>query len=70
VSLYIEDVCLVKAGKVLAFADTPELKNAERAIASKEIKITADLNAGRHSATAYGCDMSPEYVRINAEYTT
>ena len=70
VSLYIEDVCLVRAGKVLAFADTPELKNAERAIASKEIKITAELNAGEHSATAYGCDMSPEYVRINAEYTT
>lgn len=70
VSLYIEDVCLVKEGKILAFADTDELKRAEKALKADEIKITADLNAGTHSAIAYGCDMSPEYVRINAEYTT
>ncbi len=70
VSLFIGDVCLVKSGKILAFADTKELKAAEKALELKEIKITADLNAGGHSATAYGCDMSPDYVRINAEYTT
>jgi glutamate N-acetyltransferase/amino-acid N-acetyltransferase len=70
VSLFIEDVCLVEEGKILAFVDTEELKQVKKALSSKEIKITADLNAGEHSATAYGCDMSPEYVRINAEYTT
>lgn len=70
VSLFIGGVCLVREGDILAFADTEELKNAKKALASKDIKITADLNAGRYSATAYGCDMSPDYVRINAEYTT
>ncbi len=70
VSLFIEGICLVRDGKILAFADTEELEQAKLALSSKEIKITADLNAGTHSATAYGCDMSPEYVRINAEYTT
>ncbi|MEE9474355.1 MAG: bifunctional ornithine acetyltransferase/N-acetylglutamate synthase [Candidatus Hydrothermarchaeaceae archaeon] len=70
VSLFIEKVCLVKDGKVLAYQDTEELKAAKKALASKEIKITADLNAGEYSACAYGCDMSPDYVRINAEYTT
>jgi glutamate N-acetyltransferase/amino-acid N-acetyltransferase len=70
VSLYMEDVCLVSDGKILAFADTAELKQARAVLAGEEIKITADLNAGEHSATAYGCDMSPDYVRINAEYTT
>jgi glutamate N-acetyltransferase/amino-acid N-acetyltransferase len=69
VSLFVGDVCLVDNGKILAFADTDELKQAQVALAAKEIKITADLNAGKHSATAYGCDMSPDYVRINAEYT-
>lgn len=70
VSLFVGGVCLVNGGKILAFADTEELKEAKKALASKEIKITADLDAGEYSATAYGCDMSPEYVRINAEYTT
>ncbi len=70
VSLFIGSVCLVKDGKVLAHPDTDDLKVAEKALASKEIKITADLNAGTHTATAYGCDMSPDYVRINAEYST
>jgi glutamate N-acetyltransferase/amino-acid N-acetyltransferase len=70
VSLFVGGVCLVKEGKILAFADTEELKEAKKALASEEIKITADLDAGEHSAIAYGCDMSPEYVRVNAEYTT
>ena len=70
VSLFIEDICLVNEGKILAFADTEELKAAKMTLESDEIKITADLNVGKHSATAYGCDMSPDYVRINAEYTT
>jgi glutamate N-acetyltransferase/amino-acid N-acetyltransferase len=70
VSLFVGEVNLVKDGKILALPDTKELEAAKKALASKEIKITADLNAGKYSATAYGCDMSPEYVRINAEYTT
>jgi glutamate N-acetyltransferase/amino-acid N-acetyltransferase len=70
VSLYVEDICLVREGEILAFADTDELAQAKDVLKASEIKITADLNAGEHSATAYGCDMSPEYVRINAEYTT
>lgn len=70
VSLFVGRVNLIKDGNVLVLPDTKELKAAKKALASKEIKITADLNAGEYSATAYGCDMSPEYVRINAEYTT
>lgn len=70
VSLFIGEVCLVRDGKVLAYSDTEELKAAKKALASKEIKISADLDAGKYSATAYGCDMSPDYVRINAEYST
>ncbi len=69
-SLFIGGTCLVKEGNVLAYAGTEELKAVKKYLASKEIKITADLKAGTHSATAYGCDMSPEYVRINARYTT
>ncbi len=35
-----------------------------------EITISINLNIGSASATAYGCDMSEGYIKINAEYTT
>ena len=37
---------------------------------SKNIVIVIDLQAGRHSDEVYTCDLSYDYVRINAEYTT
>ncbi|NOX16104.1 MAG: bifunctional glutamate N-acetyltransferase/amino-acid acetyltransferase ArgJ [Epsilonproteobacteria bacterium] len=33
-------------------------------------KITCNLNIGNSSYTAYGCDLSYEYVKINADYRT
>jgi glutamate N-acetyltransferase/amino-acid N-acetyltransferase len=41
-----------------------------RALGEKEVVIEVDLNMGNGSATAWGCDLSEEYVKINAEYTT
>ena len=35
-----------------------------------EIEIAAELNLGEGEAEAWGCDLSEEYVQINAEYTT
>jgi len=35
-----------------------------------EISIVVDLGMGGSSAEAWGCDLSYDYVRINAEYTT
>jgi glutamate N-acetyltransferase/amino-acid acetyltransferase len=37
---------------------------------SAEILIQIDLGVGVASATAWGCDLTDDYVRINAEYTT
>jgi glutamate N-acetyltransferase/amino-acid N-acetyltransferase len=36
---------------------------------NKEIKIEIDLKRGNFSATAYGCDLTEGYVRINKEYS-
>ena len=36
----------------------------------KDIAIGVDLGVGSASSRAWGTDLSPEYVRINAEYTT
>ena len=40
------------------------------AMKAEEVVLEADLAAGDGSGEAYGCDLSAEYVRINAEYTT
>ncbi|CAN5801176.1 MAG: bifunctional glutamate N-acetyltransferase/amino-acid acetyltransferase ArgJ [Rubrobacter sp.] len=42
--------------------------NAELAVG--EVKITVRLGDGDASATAWGCDLSYEYVRINGSYRT
>jgi glutamate N-acetyltransferase / amino-acid N-acetyltransferase len=36
----------------------------------KEVAISIDLGAGSAMSTVYTCDLSAEYVRINAEYRT
>lgn len=37
---------------------------------SNEVTIEVSLGAGDASATGWGCDLSAEYVSINADYTT
>ena len=37
---------------------------------SAEVSIQIDLGVGVASATAWGCDLTDDYVRINAQYTT
>ena len=36
----------------------------------KEVVVSVDLGAGSAMSTVYTCDLSAEYVRINAEYRT
>jgi glutamate N-acetyltransferase/amino-acid N-acetyltransferase len=47
-----------------------EKKKVVRHLGGKEVLIALNLHLGRAKATAWGCDLSAEYVRINAEYTT
>ncbi len=58
---------------VLFDGGTPFDDNAPRAaehLAGNEITIGVDLGAGRATATVWTCDLSAEYVRINADYRT
>jgi glutamate N-acetyltransferase/amino-acid N-acetyltransferase len=41
-----------------------------KALDAKEVVISVDLGLGDGAATAWGCDLTEEYVRINAHYTT
>jgi glutamate N-acetyltransferase/amino-acid N-acetyltransferase len=47
-----------------------DLDAVRTAFDKPEIEIEADLGLGEASSEAWGCDLSEEYVRINAEYTT
>ena len=43
---------------------------AHRELAQVSIDIELDLGIGECEATAWGCDLSRDYVRINASYRT
>ena len=64
VDLYLNDTCVVEKG-----CAQPLVKRRE-VITGGEVCITVSLNVGEGEATAWGCDLSEEYVTINSEYTT
>ena len=68
VSLYLES----SAGCITTFLHGVPLqfneKHAKKVLEEKEITITVFLKEGIESATAYGCDLTYDYVRINGEY--
>lgn len=47
-----------------------DLSAVRRAFEEAEIEIVARLGLGDGEAESWGCDLSEEYVRINADYTT
>jgi glutamate N-acetyltransferase/amino-acid N-acetyltransferase len=62
----IADLAVFELGTPRAFDN-----DAVRRVFEKEnITIAVDLGVGSESARAWGTDLSAEYVRINAEYTT
>ncbi|MGO0123179.1 bifunctional glutamate N-acetyltransferase/amino-acid acetyltransferase ArgJ [Desulfothermobacter acidiphilus] len=66
VSLWLGPVQVVAAGRGVAFDE----EEARSALASDPVSIRADLGAGSATATAWGCDLTYDYVRINAHYRT
>ncbi|MBQ8944708.1 MAG: bifunctional glutamate N-acetyltransferase/amino-acid acetyltransferase ArgJ [Clostridia bacterium] len=45
-------------------------EKAKEILVEKEIKINVDLKSGESKATAWGCDLTYDYVRINGDYRT
>jgi len=58
---------LVKNGAPVKGLST---KRLEQKMKKDKILIEIDLHQGRASAETYTCDLSHDYIRINAEYTT
>jgi len=43
-------------------------KEAAAALKQREIRISIDLHRGKGESTIWTCDLSTEYVKINAAY--
>ena len=61
-----------KAGKILIYkdgvaADYSE-EEATKILSEPEVTVIADLKMGEAEATAWGCDLTYDYVKINADY--
>jgi len=68
------DRCRVAIGGLVVFnRGAPEPVDVERirvALSQPRLDIDIDLGAGDGAGHAWGCDLSADYVRINADYTT
>ena len=64
VSIYLGEVQVAKDGMGLVFDEA----QAARVLKEKQVTITAELGAGSEQATAWGCDLTYDYVKINADY--
>ncbi len=66
VDLFLNNIRLVEGGSPHPF-DEEEVRAV---MGGAEVPIRVCLNLGDCAATAWGCDLSAEYVTINSEYTT
>lgn len=65
IDLYLDDVCVAKNG-----GRNPDYQEADGQRVMKQSEITVRVNLGRGSVsdTVWTCDLSHEYVTINADY--
>jgi glutamate N-acetyltransferase/amino-acid N-acetyltransferase len=64
--LYFDDVCVFRHGAPVRDPDIEA--RASQVLRQKEIKVQLDLGMGGVQFTTYTCDLSYDYVKINADY--
>jgi glutamate N-acetyltransferase / amino-acid N-acetyltransferase len=64
--VYLDGIQMMHRGNPLPFDEEKMRKSLQK----EEVHINLHLNQGEGEATAWGCDLSSEYVKINSEYTT
>ncbi|MCX7572024.1 bifunctional glutamate N-acetyltransferase/amino-acid acetyltransferase ArgJ [Tumebacillus sp. DT12] len=66
VDIWLGSIQVAEGGMGLLFDE----EAAKEYLLGDPVTITVDLHQGDHAATAYGCDLTYDYVRINASYRT
>lgn len=68
VDLYFESAVgklkIIENGVALSYSE----EEATRILSEPEVTATADIKSGEATATAWGCDLTFDYVKINADY--
>ena len=64
--IHFGNVQIVSRGAAAAF----DFRKVQDIMKKDCLKITLDMKQGRENAKAYGCDMTYDYVKINAVYHT
>ncbi|PWK09574.1 bifunctional glutamate N-acetyltransferase/amino-acid acetyltransferase ArgJ [Tumebacillus permanentifrigoris] len=64
--IYIGSVQVAQNGMGLVFDE----ETAREYLLGDHVVLTVNLNQGEETASAYGCDLTYDYVRINASYRT
>ncbi len=54
----------MKDGVAAAYSE----EEATEILSQKEVRAVVDIKMGEASATAWGCDLTYDYVKINADY--
>lgn len=61
-----------KAGKIQIYKDGVSTgyseEEATKILSEPEVTVLVDMNMGTETATAWGCDLTYDYVKINADY--
>jgi glutamate N-acetyltransferase/amino-acid N-acetyltransferase len=60
------DLPVCKNGYGIDFSE----EKAKQVLSADEITVTINLNSGAYKATAWGCDLTYDYVKINGDYRT
>ena len=60
------EIAVCKNGAGIEFSE----EKAKEILLQEEIEILVNLNSGNSTATAWGCDLTYEYVKINGDYRT
>lgn len=60
------EIPVCKAGEGLSFDEDL----AKKILLESQVEIRVNINEGEHSATAWGCDLTYDYVKINGDYRT
>jgi glutamate N-acetyltransferase/amino-acid N-acetyltransferase len=58
------EIAIMKGGVGVDFSE----EEATKILSEKKVTVLADIKAGEESATAWGCDLTYDYVKINADY--
>lgn len=66
IDIFIGTEQVAQNGSMLPFSEAA----AAQALAGSKVSILIDFNEGTHEATAWGCDLTYDYIRINAGYRT